>query len=322
MRPRRPGEKLVAPVKRASQCPLTSRKVPRASNEHRKAAVQSLEQLRRRKGGDARSRELDRQWEPVDAVADLPDHRIGLEASVRCEAALDEELHCVVGIERQDSILGLASQAESRAARDQYAKVLGFREQARHESTCLQEVLEVVEDEQESAAGECFDEVLPRVTADGFGDGTLDQLGSSQRSELDEVDAVAERVDEAGGGREGKARLAAAARAGKRHEPRGLNQTGHLLEFTLASDERCRQRGKVRVGRQRFRLRGESLAEEGDEPFGRGSQRNVPGRDHGKRSPHAPTRHVEDDQRSRAQLEVEREAADRCDPGAARRPPA
>ena len=282
-------EKLVAPVKRASQCPLTTREVPRASNEHRKAALQSLEQLHGRKRGDARSRELDRQWEPVDAVADLPDHRIGLEASVRCEATLDEELHCVVGIERQDSILGLASQAESRAARDQYAKVLGFREQTRHEPSCLQEVLEVVEHEQEPPRPQTLERGRPPHRAARHpAIARTTSSGSRSGVELDEEDAVAEAST---------SREAAASASRVLPLPPGRNSVTSASVWTQHGDHPSSSRSRrpaVSAGAGRFEFGGRASVSGGEALRRRSTKARRPAgvsgtsraRDDGDRSSH------------------------------------
>ena len=92
-----------------------------AAGEQSEAVVEPIRDLPQRQAAKARSRELDREWEAVEATADvvdqLPAGRIGVEARHRRLRAHDEQLDCLV--ERRYLDRPLAAYAQQLTARRQ-----------------------------------------------------------------------------------------------------------------------------------------------------------------------------------------------------------
>ncbi len=306
-------EQVVAPGDRGSQGALPGRRVS-AAGEDWKVRFEPLRELRGTRAPRPRRRQLQRKREAVEPLADSANGGTVAEAGVHVTGTLDEEGGGIVERERFDAVLAFAPDAERDPARCEHCNVLCAPRKTHDGRSRLEQVLEVVEHEQQPLPFETLLELGCVTEREHIRDCSGHEVGITERREVDEVDAVAEVVDHARSRLDREPRLPGAAGARQRDEPRPPpDQVDDLFELTLATDNRRRLRGQVRVRRRL--LRDERLTEEVEETLSGRCQRHAAcaqGRD---RSSQPPPRHVEDDQPSGLELEVERQPADRCDPG-------
>src|SRR5207244_3491018 len=144
----------------------------------------------RRKQPKSGGGELDRQWQPIEPAADLPDDRgvvVG-ELEVRTNAAgpIDEQLNGLRATEigRRDATrFGrqrerrygqdlLGSNVERLAARDDGGDSRALAEEVGHDPGRRGHLLEVVEDEEDLPLVEAIDELLEDRPIDGLAEAT------------------------------------------------------------------------------------------------------------------------------------------------------
>ena len=225
----------------------------------------ALERLRREQlhacGG-----ELDGQRQPVEPPADLLDRLavelVVLEGRQRRFRPRREERDRVRRAERRNGQLALVREVQPLAARDEHGDAGRIRERAREVRRGAEHVLEVVEDQEHAALAEMVvQRLLQGAAARGFdaerlADRRHDERGVVDAAERDERDAVRELLHQLAADLEREARLAAAAGARQRHEPRvgAQEQLAHVVHLPRAADDRRRRLGQVRV-RERLQRR-------------------------------------------------------------------
>ena len=198
-----------------------------------------VEQLRRVEHLDPRGGELDREREAVEAAADLGDRLGGLEAGCHLSRAGDEELDRLLLGKRRHRVLVLAAEVERLAARDEDRHLLRLCEQLGQPRRCLDELLEVVEQEQRPLAAQVLGE--PVLGAQRLRDRRLDERGVAERRQRHPPDAVGIVLDELGRDLEREPRLARSRPPGQRHQPRPRGELDELGQLALAADERRRR---------------------------------------------------------------------------------
>ena len=179
------------------------------------------------------------------AVADQAD-RVGGEHGVERQVARGGHA------ERRHAIGVLAVDPQRLPARrEQHDARARAQERAGQLRGRLDEMLAIVEHEQDRAVGQVLDQAIERGPARilaqperGAGRRS-DMLGGGQRRELDQPDAVARAVEQLGRGLQRESRLAGAAGAGQRHEPRAPQQVRDVGDLALAPDQRARLLGQV-----------------------------------------------------------------------------
>ena len=241
------------------------------AREQAESVFEPLGDLLRREVGDARRRELDRQWNAVEPAADLDDRgaalRGQLEAGLHRLCAHHEEPHGfrrlgpgrIVGDGKRrhlDDLLPLDVERlpARREDRDVGSRGEDSIDQAGYR---VQKVLAVVDDQQALAACERGDEqIVPGAVATRCGpEGQIagrrhrlrDQIRVADRCEVDEVDAVRVGRELLGADPEGEARLAGTPDPRERHEGVLVEQLPNGGDLLLAADE-ARTLGRQVVG--------------------------------------------------------------------------
>ena len=115
-------EQVVAPADRRAQGLLALRRVARTRAQEIQPAAEAVEDLGGGEDLDAGGRELDRQRQAIEAVADARDHRLVAvgegQARVDGPRAAQEQRDRGLGGERAERELVLGGQPQRRAARD------------------------------------------------------------------------------------------------------------------------------------------------------------------------------------------------------------
>ena len=196
------------------------------------------EQLRPRRG------ELDREWEAVEAAADLLHGHVGSDIAPDGPGSLDEECGRLLLRKRLEPVLVLPRHTERRSARDEHPYLGAGAEDLADDGSGGEEVLEVVEEEQELPPAEESREVVGGP--DGLGDLRGQELGIRETRQRHPEDAVVELPDEFRRELESEPCLARAARARDGDEARPVREhRDELLELPLAADERDRDDRQV-----------------------------------------------------------------------------
>ena len=249
----RVGQQVVAPGDRAPQRPLPFGQVARPAGQQVDRVLQPLEDPGRREDLHARRGELDRERQALETRGDRAD-RIGLvsgglEVGSNEAGPVDEQRLGLQAAERRHRVLLLAGDPERLARRGQdpdpgrRADEGGDRPGGRR-----QELLQVVEDEQQAAAGEVRLYELGGRPVGLLGDPQYscdrrrDERRVADRRELDEHPAVGEPVDDPFGDADREARLAGAARAGEGDDPRAGEEVRDRGDLGCAPDK-CREDG-------------------------------------------------------------------------------
>ena len=115
------------------------------------------------------------------------------------------------------------------------------------------EVLAVVEDEEETTAGQLGDDLVgdpaerPFAYTDGGGDGTIDVGGPSERTQIAESDAVPVAVPDVRGRFEREPGLADPAGTAQRHDSRLAERARHRRHIAIAPQETVGRSGQCAV---------------------------------------------------------------------------
>ena len=186
----------MAPLDRGAQGALSLGSVPCAAGQERQPLLEALQDLCRGERLDPCGGELEREWEVVEAAADLG------HCLVRDEVGLDrpcpgaEELDALFVDEREHRVFLLPADVERLATRHQHTEVRAGAENSCDIGRCFDDVLEVVEQQEQLLVGDVRGEAVPgperlcrRLEHD---------LRVAQGSEWDPEDAV--RVGVAGRG--------------------------------------------------------------------------------------------------------------------------
>ena len=237
----------MAPGDRRAQRPLPLRCRARAAGEQRQPLLESFEQHRRRESLHARSSQLDRERQAVEAPADLGDLAVCGKVGIDGQGTLHEEIDCFPLSQRIDGDLPLAVDVQRLAARDEHRQVRTGSDRLCDAGGCLEQMLEVVQHEQQAlVADRCRERVLRPERLSG---GRLDECGIGERSERDPPHPAVVVVRGRCGSLQREPRLAAATGPGQRHQPDvGAAQQGrNLVDLPLAAEERRRRNRKVRL---------------------------------------------------------------------------
>ncbi len=254
-------EQVVAPGDRSAQRALPIGAIARPAGEEVEALLQARQHRLRGEELDPRGRELDRERQPVEAIADLRHRRRVLggdgEVGTHGRRALDEETHRVrlgehlerrktrrIGkVERRDGELLLSRDAQRRAARCEDLEVLTGLEQRGHGRGGGKDLLEIVEHEQQAAVADVFGEAIERrftaahLHADRVRDGGRYEVGIGDRGERDPERAVRVAVGRLGRELQREAGLAGASRPGEGQEAGLAEEAQAVRDLLFAADE-------------------------------------------------------------------------------------
>ena len=168
-------EEVVAPRDRRPQCALTLRCVARASGEERQSSIESLEQRLRSEELGPGGRELDRERKAVQAPADRGHGLVGRDLAADRARALDEQCRGVGRRQWIEGVLVLAREVERASTRREDAQPGCAREERSDGRRCVEDVLEVVEQQQDVLSLQKAGQAV--AGADGLCDLRLDELG-------------------------------------------------------------------------------------------------------------------------------------------------
>ena len=209
-----------------------------------------------------RGRQLDGQWNPVEASADF-DHRVRLircghrEARGHTLGAFDEQTDCgrvdsPAEVQRGHRAHLLVGDSKSFAAGGQDSHGRGMREDGLDEvGGGVENVLAVVEYQQPDPAlqrsGHRLTHGLARLLSDAqhrrHRVGHRRRIGD--RSQCEKPNAVGELIGQLRGDFGCQAGLANPAHTGQRHKPMSVDRRLHLVEFGLTSDEAAGGRPQI-----------------------------------------------------------------------------
>ena len=238
-------QELVAPLDRRVQRPLPLGHVARARHEQRQALLESCEQRLGVEHLHPGGGQLDRERQPVEAPADLGGDRV-VDLHVG-DGPLTEELH--------GGRLGQRTQRVLALRRDPQRLATGHEQlsaRARSHERCdiaggVDDLLEVVEHEQRPPVAEERGRVA--LGADRARDRGEDERRIAKRRQVDEPDAVGERVPRLARRREREASLPDPAGTRERDDPRAVirEQAPDVGELHLAPDEGVRRHREIRL---------------------------------------------------------------------------
>ena len=154
------AEEVVAPFDRRAQRLLAGID-PAAGLEQVEPFGETVEQLLGGKHGDAGGRELEGEREVVELRAKLFDDRAGLEPRIGRPRPGGEELGRIKRRERRDRICLFARKPQQLPARHEELKVRTGGKQPSELRCCIDQMLEVVEDEQKPTVGDAVREAVP-----------------------------------------------------------------------------------------------------------------------------------------------------------------
>ena len=239
-------EEVVAPFDRRAQRLLPGIN-PAAGLQQVEPLGEPVEKLIGREGGDASGGELKGKRKVVEPRADLFDDRAGFEPRISRARPGGEELRRILRLEGRDGIGLLAGQPQQLPARHEKPKLRAGGEQPREVVGRIDQVLEVVEDEQESTVGDSFGEAVPCL--ERLRSHLDHELRVTQRAQWSPEDAVGIVIGGFCGRLEREPGLARSGRAGQRQQTSVLaaEQNGHLIKLTLASEEGRGRNREVRL---------------------------------------------------------------------------
>src|SRR5262249_11448598 len=284
-------EQIVTPLDRAPNGLLAGWEIVRPALQKRQPIAEPHQQRLGWKQLAARGRQLERQRQPVQPLADLGHHWCILvghrEVSLDRLGALDEQAYRLVlgqAIERRQlgaigqlkrryGELALAREAQRDPAGDEQLE-LGTRCQQFGKLRCsLEYLLEVVEQQQQCFLAQIVLEALkqrpasPLRDARWLGDRRDDQGRVADRRQIDDVDAIRKLVERFSRGLQRQASFADPAGARQCEQPRigtlqdGLDG-GQLLR---ASDQRGRLCGQIAAAAFQGAQRREGSRQFGDD---------------------------------------------------------
>ncbi len=199
----------------------------------------------RRQRLHTRCGELEREWEVVEAPADLGDVVVRPEVGRNRARSRKEEADALLVRERRYGVLVLAAYLQPLAAGDQYVEPGAGCQQPRHVQGCVDDLLEVVEKHEHRLVSDVLREAVLR--AQRLARGREHELRIAQRRERNPPDAVRIAVGEHRRGLRCQSCLSGAARTGERQQARVVEQSQHLGQLLLAAEERCRCNREVRL---------------------------------------------------------------------------
>jgi hypothetical protein len=147
-------EQLVAPFDRRAQRLLTRRHVTRPGCQQRQALLEPLQKFRKLENRHARSGELDREREPVEAVADLAHLGGRLEVRHHAAGAGGEEELSVLEPQRLDRIRLFRRHVQRLAAGHEDFHVRRACDEGRHDRRGLHQLFEVVKQDEHLLAAD------------------------------------------------------------------------------------------------------------------------------------------------------------------------
>ena len=257
-------QKVVRPRDRRSERCLPQVGVTAAAQQVEPAA-ETREKLFRREHAGACRGELQRERQVVEPCADLVDVLVGLEGRIGRARACREERYRVRPLEERRGVDLLGRYTQPFTARHEQSQVRTRLEQLLDLGRRGDHVLEVVEQNEHHAV------------CDGSGRRAHNPERASDRR--DDLRRVGDRrqwhpphaggipVGRGRGSLQAEPRLAAAARARDRQEPRVPDQLGQLGELALAADER--RGGDRQIGGVERLQRREILVAELEDPLRR-----------------------------------------------------
>ena len=256
------GQQLVAPVDRRAERLLARDSGARTTGEEPEAVIEAVEDLLRAQHASARGRELDRERDAVEPVADPRDRRgrrvVEVEVRPDLAGALDEELHRLVLLQGVETRFVRAGERQARhppCGFAGHAELLSAGREHDDAGTCEQdpfrdlggrvdEVLAVVEHHERGLRREMIDEHVERragPAARGRPTAAATALGTSvgvgDRCELDEPRPVGEAFERARRELEREPRLPAAAGTGEREHAGLAEELAQHRELGFAPDE-------------------------------------------------------------------------------------
>ncbi len=192
----------MAPADRRTQRPVAARRAPVATGQQPEAVVQPQQHLLHRQGPQPSGSELQRQRNPVEAVAELPHGPpLGLRrlpARPHPPSPLREQLHRVSVPHRGQREHPLPGHPQRAAPGREHLEPGGPAQQLGHQARArLHEVLEAVDHQQRPALAEVLDEDRARRPAgvvgqlQGVDQGVLQQAGIAYGGQLGHQDPVA-----------------------------------------------------------------------------------------------------------------------------------
>ena len=202
----------------------------------------------------ARGRQLDRERDAIEVVADLGDRRSvgGVDGEVRphLQRPLDEQAHgsdwataCTGSVRRSEGSdsegtrqsVSPATPSGARLVASTVTSRAAAQQDLSRSCTGLEQVLTVVQNDQRLRVGEVGDRASSEdwpgsgLTPDRLAERRADGVGVGQRRQLDPPGAVGEAVQRVGGGLGGEPCLAATPGAGQRQQPRGAQRLATSL---------------------------------------------------------------------------------------------
>ena len=183
-------EELRAPFDRPPDGLLASRQVAGPADQDGQPPIEPVEQFGGGEHPHARRRQLNRQRDAVERVADPLDGLLvvwrDLEVRLDGVRALDEEVDRLLIGERLDVEALLAADAQQHPAGDQDRELRGVREQCGESRRGVHDLLEIVEDEQDAALAQRGRQVLHDRRIAGVAD--AERLGDAVGHALGVVD--------------------------------------------------------------------------------------------------------------------------------------
>ena len=248
------GQQLVRPADDRGQ-----RAVPfghsRSEREHLEPVPERTRQRPRRHCASRRRRQLDGERQIIEPRADLCHAVIvGSEPGLDRSGTIDEHSGGGRGVERLHRPEVLTADAHAFPARGQDIDAGCVLHDSLDEPTYGPgEVLAVVEDEEETTAGQLGDDLVgypaerPFAYTDGGGDGTIHVGGPSGRTQIAESDAVPVAVSDVGGRFEREPGLADPAGTAQRHDSRLAERARNRRHIAIAPQETVGRSGQCAV---------------------------------------------------------------------------
>ena len=159
---------------------------------------------------------LERKRQAVETAADLGDGIVGFEVSLQRPRPLGKEGDGLGLRQRRYGIAPLAGQLQRFAAGDQELDRGSRSQEPGQTGCCVDDLLEVVQDQERLPVGEMAGEVV--LDAQHPGDGRLDEVRLAHRGERNPADAIGEFIDRGVGDLQREPRLAAAAGTDQRDQ--------------------------------------------------------------------------------------------------------
>ena len=230
--------------------------VPAAAGEQTEPVLQGKRDGGGRHHASAGGRQLNGEWQPVEALTDPSDDLclgvVGQEAGTDQRRPLGEQLHARRKVQRRHPPRKLTGEAQRLAARRQYRQVGDGPQQLLGQTGGgCKDLFAIVEHEQRfltrQELGHRLDQGSLGLGAHihRMGDGGRHQLGVGDTGELDPPRAARVPIGDLGRQLQGEAGLAAATGAAQRDQAMSRQQVSQLGHLHLAADERRQLGGQV-----------------------------------------------------------------------------